>query len=109
MPTPRAEEVLSVHLRVPSLSSRRLRCTGSDAYLVHGHSGYDLFLGGKVTDSFLISAVAQAGLRVPTPRAEEVLSVHLRVPSLSSRRLRCTGSDAYLVHGHSGYAGLRDR
>ena len=38
-------------------------------------------LGGKVTGSSLISAVAQVGLRVPTPHAEEVLSVHLRVPS----------------------------
>ena len=41
----------------------------------------NLFLGGKVIGSSLISAVAQVGLRVPTPRAEEVLSVHLRVPS----------------------------
>ena len=31
----------------------------------------------KVTDS---SAVVQVGLRVPTPHAEEVLSIHLRVP-----------------------------
>ena len=41
----------------------------------------NLFLGDKVTGSSLISAVAQVGLRVPTSRAEEVLSVHLRVPS----------------------------
>ena len=61
--------------------------------------------GGKVTGSSLISAVAQVGLRVPTPRAEEVLSVHLRVPGPGSRRLHCTG----LVHRHSGYARLRDR
>ena len=37
----------------------------------------------KVTGSSLISAVVQVGLRVPTPHAEEVLSVHLRVPSLA--------------------------
>ena len=34
-----------------------------------------------MTDSSFISAVVQVGLRVPTPHAEEVLSVHLRVPS----------------------------
>ena len=66
-------------------------------------------MGGKVTGSSLISAVAQVGLRVPTPRAEKVLSVHLRVPSPGCRRLHCTGSEAHLVHGHSSYAGLRDR
>ena len=38
-------------------------------------------MGGKVTGSSLISAVAQVGPWVLTPRAEEVLSVHLRVPS----------------------------
>ena len=43
----------------------------------------NLFLGGKVTDSSFISAVVQVGFRVPTPHAEEVLSVHLRVPSLA--------------------------
>ena len=32
-----------------------------------------------MTDSSFISAVVQVGLRVPTPHAEEVLSVHLRV------------------------------
>ena len=37
--------------------------------------------GFTVTDSSFISAVAQVGLRVPTPHAEEFLSVHLRVPS----------------------------
>ena len=40
-------------------------------------------MGGKVSGSSLISVVAQVGLRVPTPRAEEVLSVYLRVPSLA--------------------------
>ena len=35
--------------------------------------------------------------------------VCVRVPSPGSRRLHCTGSEAHLVHGHSGYAGLRDR
>ena len=38
-------------------------------------------LAAVVTGSSLILAVAQVGLRVPTPHAEEVLSVHLRVPS----------------------------
>ena len=38
----------------------------------------NLFLGDEVTGSSLILAVAQAGLRVPTSRTEEVLSVHLR-------------------------------
>ena len=33
----------------------------------------------------------------------------MRVPSSGSRKLHCTGSEAHLVHGHSGYAGLRDR
>ena len=80
MPTPRAEEVLS-DLGIYSW----------------GQSNWPL-----------ISAVALVGLRVPTPRAEEVLSVHLGVPSPGSRRLHCTGSEAHLVHGHSGYAGLRD-
>ena len=43
-------------------------------------------LGAKyVTDSSFISAVVQVGLRVPTPHAEEALSVHLRVPSLVPR------------------------
>ena len=70
---------------------------------------WEFIPGGKVTGSSLISAVAQVGLQVPTPRAEEVLLVHLRVPSLGSRRLHCTGSEAHLVHGHCGYAGLRDR
>ena len=36
-----------------------------------------VYWGGKVTGSSLISAVAQVGLWVPTPHAEEVLSVHL--------------------------------
>ena len=49
------------------------------------------------------------GLRVPTPHAEEVLSVHLQVSSPGSRRLRCTGSEAHLLHGYSIYARLRDR
>ena len=42
---------------------------------VNEHLG--IYSWGKVTCSSLISAVAQVGLRVPTPRAEEVLSVHL--------------------------------
>ena len=70
-----------------------------------------------------------------TPHAEEVLSVHLRVPSPAPRgciacvcvcvyvyvcvcacvcvsvrvRLHCIASEAHLVHGRSGYARLRDR
>ena len=67
----------------------------------------NLFLGGKVTGSSLISAAAQVRLRVPTPHAEEVLSVHLRV--LSPAPGRCVALAQHLVHGHSGYAGLRDR
>ena len=67
-------------------------------------STWEFIPGGQSTGSSLISAVAQVGLRVPTPRAEEVLSVHLRVPSPVSRRLRCIGSEAQLVHGHSGIA-----
>ena len=41
--------------------------------------------------------MAQVGLRVPTPRAEEVLSVRLRVSSPGSRRLHCTGSEAHFA------------
>ena len=72
-------------------------------------STWEFIPGGKVTGDSLISAVAKVGLWVPTPLAEEVLSVHLRVPSPGCRRLHCTGSEAHLVQGHSGYAGLRDR
>ena len=41
-------------------------------------STWEFIPGGK---SNFISVVAQVGLWMPTPPAEEVLSVHLRVPS----------------------------